>query len=44
MYCPRCNVNLCVLCHRLFHSDVDIVNMEESISTRFKKLKGQKNY
>ena len=33
----------CVLCYYLFHSDVDILNMEDSISTRFKRLKARKS-
>ena len=33
IYCTTCNVSLLVLCYSLFHSDVNIVNMEESIST-----------
>ena len=39
---PTCNFNLCVLCYHLFYSDDDIVNMEDSISTRFKVKKIQK--
>ena len=42
MYCPTCNVNLCVFCYRLFHFGFDIVNMEESTSTIFKGLKVRK--
>ena len=43
IHCPECNVKSCVLCYGLFHSDFDIVNMEDSISTIFKRLKTQKN-
>ena len=42
MYCPTYNVNLCMLCYRFFNSDVNIVNMENYISTRFKGLKSRK--
>ena len=42
MYVPTCNVHLCVLCYRLFCSGFDIVNMEDSTSTRFKRLKARK--
>ena len=44
MYGPTCNVNLCVLYYCLFHSDADIVKTEDSISTRFKRLKSQKKH
>ena len=37
MYCPTCNDDLCVLFYHLFHSDVEIVNMEDSISTRIER-------
>ena len=43
MHCPTCDVNFCVLCYRLFRSAVGIVKMKGSISTRYKRLKGQKN-
>ena len=43
IYYPTCNVIFCVLCYRLFHSNFDIVNMEDSISTRFKRLKPRKS-
>ena len=42
MHCTTCNVNLCVLGYPLFHSDDNIVNMEEYISTRYKGLKAIK--
>ena len=43
MYYPICNVKLFVICYRLFHSDVDIVNIEDSIYTRYiKDLKFRK--
>ena len=42
IHCPTCNVNLCVLCNHLFYSGVEIVNMEDSISTIFKRLKSRK--
>ena len=42
MHCTTCNVNLCVLGYPLFHSDDNIVNMEEYISTKYKGLKARK--
>ena len=39
MYCPTFYVNFCVLYHGLFHSNIDIVNMKDSISARFKRFK-----
>ena len=43
MYFNKFNVNLCVLCYNLFHSYVDILNIKDSISTRFKMLKSRKS-
>ena len=42
MHFPTQNVKLCVLCHRLFCSDVNIANMEDYIRTRYKGLKSRK--
>ena len=42
IYIPTRNFNLCVFCYHLFHSDIDILNTEDSISKRFKGLKARK--
>ena len=44
MRCPTCNVNLCVLCYRLFNSDVDIAKIQDYFSTIFKRLQIHENY
>ena len=44
MNSTKYNVNLCVLSYCLFHSNFYILKMEDSVSTRFKRLKIQKNH
>ncbi len=39
MYCPSCNVNLCIDCYKIFHNDDDIVNKKLQLQ---KKLKPNK--
>ena len=39
---PTWNVSLCMLYCHLFHSNLDIVNIDDSISTIYKRLKSQK--
>ena len=41
MHFPTCNVTVCVLFYPLFNSDVGIVNIKDSISTRYKRFKIQ---
>ena len=40
MHFPK--YNLCVLCYHLFHSDVDIAKIEDSIKKRYKSFKARK--
>ena len=41
VYLPTCNINFYVMCYCSFHSDVRIVNMEDSIYTIYKRFKSQ---
>ena len=36
-YCTSCNVNLCVPCNRIFHTDPDIIRMRDTLTKRYQK-------
>ena len=35
MFCPTCNVNLCLSCYRLFHTKPNLLQMKESLSNKY---------